>query len=186
MRTAVKALAGVVALLAAAIAVVLSAPTAAAASLVQITNFGYNPTNLGMYLYVPNTVQAHPPILVAVHYCTGSGPAFYSGTQFASLADQDGFVVIYPTATRSGNSGGRGRMTCSDLANYRLRVFDPSDAQPEVKHAPMVGTYHGYTIVAAPPPASGVFLLQMLDMLEDLDDVQNVYSNAELPADAWK
>jgi YebC/PmpR family DNA-binding regulatory protein len=27
---------------------------------------------------------------------------------------------------------------------------------------------------------------KMLDMLEDLDDVQNVYSNAELPADAWK
>src|SRR6266571_5924090 len=103
MRTAVKALAGVVALLAAAVAVVLSAPTAAAASLVQITNFGYNPTNLGMYLYVPNNVAAHPAIVVAVHYCTGSGPAFYSGTQFASLADQYGFIVVYPSATRSGS-----------------------------------------------------------------------------------
>ncbi|MBZ5707771.1 gamma-glutamyltransferase [Nannocystis pusilla] len=91
---------------------------------------------------------------------------------FYSCADPSGIalaIVETQTATRTGNSGGRGRMTCSDLANYRLRVFDPDDAQPEVKHAPMVGTYHGYTVVAAPPPASGVFLLQMLDMLEALE-----------------
>ena len=36
------------------------------------------------------------PILVAVHYCTGSGPAFYSGTEFASLADRYGFIVDLP------------------------------------------------------------------------------------------
>ena len=41
-------------------------------------------------------------ILVAIHYCTGSGPAFFSGTEFRSLADQYGFIVIYPSATRSG------------------------------------------------------------------------------------
>ena len=89
MRTVLKALAGVVALLAAALAVVFSAPTASAASLVQITNFGNNPTNLGMFLYVPNNVQPHPAIVVAVHYCGGSGPVFFSGTQFAQLADEN-------------------------------------------------------------------------------------------------
>ncbi|MFC7649782.1 alpha/beta hydrolase family esterase [Streptosporangium lutulentum] len=41
--------------------------------------------------------------MVAVHYCTGSGPAFHSGTEFASLADRYGFIVIYPSATRSGS-----------------------------------------------------------------------------------
>src|SRR5258705_11055057 len=56
-----------------------------------------------MYEYVPNTVTAHPAILVAVHYCTGSGPAFYSGTEFASLAVRYGFIVVYPFATRSGS-----------------------------------------------------------------------------------
>jgi poly(hydroxyalkanoate) depolymerase family esterase len=102
MRKTLAALTGLVALLAAAVLVALSAPTAAAASLVQVTNFGSNPTNLGMYLYVPNNVAPRPAILVAVHYCTGSGPAFFSGTQFAQLADQFGFIVIYPSATRSG------------------------------------------------------------------------------------
>uniref|UniRef100_UPI001CEC3593 extracellular catalytic domain type 1 short-chain-length polyhydroxyalkanoate depolymerase n=1 Tax=Streptomyces sp. HPF1205 TaxID=2873262 RepID=UPI001CEC3593 len=77
-------------------------PTASAASLTQVTNFGSNPGNLKMYEYVPNTVQSHPPILVAVHYCTGTGPGFYSGTEYASLADKYGFIVIYPDANVSG------------------------------------------------------------------------------------
>ncbi len=78
------------------------APSAHAASLVQITNFGSNPGNSKMYLYVPNNVPAHPAILVAAHYCTGTGPGFYSGTEFASLADRYGFIIIYPDANRSG------------------------------------------------------------------------------------
>lgn len=86
-----------------AVGLLMATPPAAAASLVEVTNFGTNPTNLRMHLYVPDTVRARPAVLLAVHYCTGSGPAFYSGTQFASLADQYGFIVIYPSATRSGN-----------------------------------------------------------------------------------
>ncbi|HKE19627.1 MAG TPA: PHB depolymerase family esterase [Kofleriaceae bacterium] len=82
----------------------LAAPRPArAASLVEVTGFGSNPSGLRMYLYVPDTVAAHPAVLVAVHYCTGSGPAFFSGTEFASLANQFGFIVIYPSATRSGS-----------------------------------------------------------------------------------
>jgi poly(hydroxyalkanoate) depolymerase family esterase len=88
-----------------AVAGVILANPASAASLVQVTNFGANPTNLGFYLYVPDNIPSgtRAPVLVAVHYCTGSGPAFYSGTQFASLADQYKFIVIYPSATRSGS-----------------------------------------------------------------------------------
>jgi poly(hydroxyalkanoate) depolymerase family esterase len=81
----------------------LAAPPASAASLVEVTNFGSNPSNLRMHLYVPDNVRARPPVLVAVHYCTGSGPAFHSGTEFASLADRHGFIVVYPSATRSGS-----------------------------------------------------------------------------------
>jgi acetylxylan esterase len=85
-----------------ALALVAPRP-ASAASLTEVTNFGPNPTNLRMYEYVPNNVAARPAIVVAVHYCTGSGPAFFSGTEFASLADRFGFIVIYPSATRSGS-----------------------------------------------------------------------------------
>ncbi|MFE3032748.1 PHB depolymerase family esterase [Streptomyces canus] len=74
---------------------------APAATLTEITNFGTNPSNLQMYLYVPDNVTAHPAVVVAVHYCTGSGPAMYNGTEWARLADTYGFVVIYPSVTRS-------------------------------------------------------------------------------------
>jgi len=83
--------------------VLLPAAPAAAATLQEVTGFGANPTNLRMHLYVPDRLPPNPALLVAVHYCTGSGPAFYSGTSFASLADRYGYIVIYPSATRSGN-----------------------------------------------------------------------------------
>jgi acetylxylan esterase len=101
MKRALGAVVGMVAVIAAAV-MTLATP-ASAASLAEITGFGTNPSSLRMYVYVPNSVAAHPAIVVAVHYCTGSGPAFYSGTEFASLADQLGFIVIYPSATRSGS-----------------------------------------------------------------------------------
>ncbi|WFF05062.1 PHB depolymerase family esterase [Micromonospora sp. WMMD1076] len=74
---------------------------ASAAALTEVTNFGANPSNLRMYLYVPDAVAARPGLLVVNHYCTGSGPAMYSGTQFAALADRYGYIVVYPSVTRS-------------------------------------------------------------------------------------
>ncbi|WP_328415875.1 PHB depolymerase family esterase [Micromonospora sp. NBC_00389] len=92
------ALMATVTLVAAAMA--FAAP-ASAATLTEVTGFGSNPTNLRMHLYVPDRVASRPAILLALHYCTGSGPAYHSGTQYASLADRYGFIVIYPSVTRS-------------------------------------------------------------------------------------
>ncbi|MEU5179753.1 PHB depolymerase family esterase [Streptomyces longwoodensis] len=72
-----------------------------AATLTEVTGFGANPSNLRMYVYVPASVTAHPAVLVAVHWCTGSGPDMYNGTEYASLADRLGFVVVYPSVTRA-------------------------------------------------------------------------------------
>jgi acetylxylan esterase len=79
----------------------LAAGAASAAELKEVTGFGNNPTQLKMHLYVPDKAQARPPILVALHWCTGTGPAFFSGTQFAAQADKYGFVVIYPSSSHS-------------------------------------------------------------------------------------
>ncbi|KUM93321.1 esterase [Streptomyces cellostaticus] len=106
LRPALAALLG--ALLPLLAALTLAAPPASArteavptATLTEVTGFGDNPSNLQMYVYVPNSVTAHPAVVVAVHYCTGSGPAMYSGTEWASLADRYGFVVVYPSVTRA-------------------------------------------------------------------------------------
>ncbi len=80
------------------------ASPAHAASLTQVTNFGNNPSNLNMYVYVPNNVAARPALLVAIHYCTGSASALYSGYfhDYVTAADQYGYVIVFPEATRSG------------------------------------------------------------------------------------
>ncbi|WP_338071590.1 PHB depolymerase family esterase [Actinomadura bangladeshensis] len=96
-----RALGVLVAALVAAMTVLVG-PPASAAALTEVADFGTNPTGLRMHLYVPDRVQERPPVLLAVHWCTGSGPAMYSGTEFAQLADQYGFIVVYPSATRSG------------------------------------------------------------------------------------
>ncbi|SER67536.1 esterase, PHB depolymerase family [Streptomyces sp. yr375] len=80
-----------------------------AATLTEVTGFGANPSNLQMYVYAPATVTAHPAVLVAVHWCGGSGPNMYTGTEYAQLADQYGFVIVYPSVTRSSK--------CFDVAS---------------------------------------------------------------------
>lgn len=92
------------ALLAAAAVVAVSSP-ARAASLVEVTNFGSNPGNMRMHVYVPDNRPANPAIVVAMHGCGGSGPGFYSSSEFASLSNQYGFIAIYPTATQSAGFG---------------------------------------------------------------------------------
>ncbi|MHC3467862.1 extracellular catalytic domain type 1 short-chain-length polyhydroxyalkanoate depolymerase [Streptomyces sp. 7R007] len=123
-------------------ATVLTAPAAAAraevptATLTEVTGFGTNPSNLQMYLYVPDSVVAHPPVVVAVHYCTGSGPAMYSGTEWASLADQYGFVVVYPSVTRASKcfdvsspqalkrDGGSDPVGIKSMVDWVVRTYD--------------------------------------------------------------
>ncbi|MEV4847490.1 PHB depolymerase family esterase [Micromonospora matsumotoense] len=82
-------------------AVVTAATPASAATLTQVTNFGTNPTNLQMHLYVPDRVAARPALLLALHYCSGSGPAVHSTFGLSTLADRYGYIVIYPSVTRS-------------------------------------------------------------------------------------
>ncbi|MFJ9770487.1 alpha/beta hydrolase family esterase [Kitasatospora sp. NPDC101157] len=80
-----------------------AAPQAGAASLTRITGFGENPTGLQMYVYVPNSARARPPVLLALHGCQGSGPYLYSSTDFAALADRYGFIVVYPSTSPGGS-----------------------------------------------------------------------------------
>ena len=83
--------------------------TSKAAELFEVAEFGPNPSGLSMHLYVPDRVGPKPPVLLAVHYCTGSGPVFHQHSGFSELADRYGFIVIYPSAPREGH--------CFDVAS---------------------------------------------------------------------
>lgn len=72
-----------------------------AGALVPVPAFGDNPTSLAMHLYVPPRPSPQPTVLLALHWCQGSGPDFHAYTRYARLADRHGFMVIYPSATRA-------------------------------------------------------------------------------------
>lgn len=74
----------------------------AAKQLTQVTAFNSGPTAAKMYIYVPDKKVTPAPIIVAIHYCTGTGPGYFSGSQYATLADSKGFIVIYPSSPSSG------------------------------------------------------------------------------------
>ncbi|MFC7308178.1 PHB depolymerase family esterase [Streptomyces monticola] len=97
-------MAAVVALLAAA-SVLLGSGTAEAASLTRVTGFGANPTNLNMYMYVPDNVAARPALLVLVHYCGGSAGGIFNGNghDYVAAADRYGYIIVLPEATREGH-----------------------------------------------------------------------------------
>lgn len=106
MRRLTTMLAGVAVVATGAVAAMVAvAGPAAAAGLTQVTSFGNNPGGMEMYVYVPDSHPANPAILVAMHGCGGSGPGFYSGSEFASLADRYGYVVIYPSAEQQAGFG---------------------------------------------------------------------------------
>lgn len=76
--------------------------SALTSTLQQVTAFNKGPTAAGMYVYIPTTRVSKPPIVLAIHYCTGTGPGYFSGTPYASAADTYGFIVIYPSSPHSG------------------------------------------------------------------------------------
>ncbi|RYO89656.1 hypothetical protein DL762_003105 [Monosporascus cannonballus] len=77
--------------------------TGLCASLQQVQNWGNNPTNIRMYIYVPDRLATRPAIIVALHPCGGTGQQWFSGTRLPSYADSNGFILIYPSTPNMSN-----------------------------------------------------------------------------------
>ena len=71
-------------------------------SFARVADFGANPGGIGMYLDVPTRLPERAPVLVAIHGCTDSAPGFHERTEYAVLAQEHGFLVVYPDADRPG------------------------------------------------------------------------------------
>ncbi|KAH9882593.1 hypothetical protein J1614_000829 [Plenodomus biglobosus] len=89
-----------------ALILVLAAAAAASAQqltskLTEITDFGPNPRNVSMYIYVPANLPANPPVLVAPHWCHGTAQNVFEYRPWASFGDQYGFISIYPNTSNS-------------------------------------------------------------------------------------
>ena len=140
---------------------------AAAASLVEVTAFGDNPGGMRMHVYVPDVRPANPAIVVAMHGCGGSGPGFYSGSEFASLADQYGFIVIYPTATQQAGFGNCFD-TWSDAAKRRGGGSDPVSIISMVNYVQRQYGGDPNRVYATGSSSGGMMTNQMLALYPDV------------------
>ncbi|KAJ7260712.1 hypothetical protein C8J57DRAFT_1232963 [Mycena rebaudengoi] len=69
-----------------------------ASTLQQVTDFGINPTNVGMFIYIPTSVTANPAVIVAIHDCNGTAQTYFAFSPYPQFADTYGFIVIYPSS----------------------------------------------------------------------------------------
>ncbi|PQE24878.1 PHB depolymerase family esterase protein [Rutstroemia sp. NJR-2017a WRK4] len=90
--------------------------TTASGALVSVQNWGSNPTGLQMSIYVPSKLAAKPAVIFALHPCGGSGQQYYQTTKYPALADQSGFIVVYPSAPHDNN--------CWDVASTKSLTHD--------------------------------------------------------------
>ncbi|MFI6238204.1 PHB depolymerase family esterase [Micromonospora sp. NPDC050784] len=158
------------ALAASLVAAGLVVPTvgpAYAASLTEVTSFGDNPGRMRMHVYVPDNRPARPAVVVAMHGCGGSGPGFYSGSEFASLADRYGYIVIYPSATQQAGFG-----NCfdvwSDAAKRRGGGSDPVSIVSMIRYVQQQYAADPDRVYATGSSSGGMMTNHMLALYPDL------------------
>jgi acetylxylan esterase len=88
-----------------------------------------------MYIYVPDKLATKPAVIVAIHHCQGTGTSYYQSTPYAKLADQYGFIVIYPESPYSGtcwdvsskksltHNGGGNSNSIANMVTYTLQKY---------------------------------------------------------------
>jgi len=158
------------ALAASLVAAGLVAPTvgpAYAASLTEVTSFGDNPGRMRMHVYVPDNRPARPAVVVAMHGCGGSGPGFYSGSEFASQADRYGYIVIYPSATQQAGFGNCFD-TWSDAAKRRGGGSDPVSIISMIRHVQQQYSADPERVYATGSSSGGMMTNHMLALYPDV------------------
>jgi acetylxylan esterase len=84
--------------------------------LVQILDLEFHNTTRttprpDFHIYVPKILSPEPAVIVAIHYCTGTGPKYFQNSPYGRLAEKYGFIVVYPTSPHDG--------TCWDVSSKR-------------------------------------------------------------------
>jgi poly(hydroxyalkanoate) depolymerase family esterase len=78
-------------------------PAASTTRLQQFRSSGPNPGQLNAWLYVPETAAPGAPLVVVLHGCTQNAAGYDESAGWSRLADQEGFVLLYPEQQRSNN-----------------------------------------------------------------------------------
>jgi len=81
----------------------LAARQGDAASLQPVEDFGANPGQLDMYVYLPEERPPAPALVVALHGCDQRASDFDDETGLAALADAQEFILLLPQQREANN-----------------------------------------------------------------------------------
>lgn len=76
---------------------------APAGRLAALEEFGSNPGELGAHYHMPAACPPHAPLVVVLHGCTQPAAAYDHHAGWSRLADEAGFVVLYPEQQQANN-----------------------------------------------------------------------------------
>ncbi|WP_275785994.1 extracellular catalytic domain type 1 short-chain-length polyhydroxyalkanoate depolymerase [Pararhizobium gei] len=77
---------------------------ATASRLQRLQGFGSNPGALSAWYHVPKQLAASPPLVVVLHGCTQTASGYDLGSGWSKLADDYGFIVLFPEQVHANNS----------------------------------------------------------------------------------
>ena len=63
----------------------------------------HNPGNLRARIYVPEGLSGPAPLVVVLHGCTQNAAVYDHGSGWSRLADQYGFILLFPEQDRANN-----------------------------------------------------------------------------------
>lgn len=69
----------------------------------DLSAFGSNPGNLRARIYVPEGEAASRPLVVVLHGCTQTAGGYDTGAGWSLLADEQGFMLLFPEQQRANN-----------------------------------------------------------------------------------
>lgn len=91
--------------------------------LTEVADFGANPGQLRLHVFVPHHLPEHPALVVVLHGC-GQTPAQYDRRAgWSALADKHGFLLCYPQQRESNNAN-----TCFNWFSPRRRARGQGEA----------------------------------------------------------
>ncbi|WP_311270775.1 PHB depolymerase family esterase [Sphingobium sp. WCS2017Hpa-17] len=77
--------------------------TGGSSRLVGLDAFGTNPGALSANIYVPEQIAEKPALVVILHGCTQNAAGYDRGSGWSQLADEHGFLLLFPEQQRANN-----------------------------------------------------------------------------------
>jgi poly(hydroxyalkanoate) depolymerase family esterase len=112
----------------------------------EVADFGANPGELRMFVYMPKGLPVGAPLVVVLHGSQQSGQGYAAGAGWLELADRYKFALVCPQQTRANNG------------TLSFQWFSPKDTAREGGEAGSIAEMVRHVLVAEKLDESRVFV----------------------------